>query len=100
MTKIVNFMQRSFASMNSRIIRSAEELTHTLARIRTLSPQATLDRGYSVVQLSDGTIVRNAKSLTAGQKLRLRLAEGVALATATGEIESPQKNEKLSGKAE
>ena len=100
MTKVVNFMQRSFASMNSRIIRSAEELTHTLARIRTLSPQATLDRGYSVVQLSDGTIVRNAKSLTAGQKLRLRLAEGVALATATGEIEAPQKNEKLSGKAE
>ena len=100
MTKVVNFMQRSFASMNSRIIRSAEELTHTLARIRTLSPQATLDRGYSVVQLSDGTIVRNAKSLSAGQKLRLRLAEGVALATATGEIEAPQKNEKLSGKAE
>lgn len=100
MTKVVNFMQRSFASMNSRIIRSAEELTHTLARIRTLSPQATLDRGYSVVQLSDGTIVRNAKSLTAGQKLRLRLAEGVALATATGEIEAPQRNEKLSGKAE
>jgi exodeoxyribonuclease VII large subunit len=100
MTKVVNFMQRSFASMNSRIIRSAEELTHTLARIRTLSPQATLDRGYAVVQLSDGSIVRSAKSLIAGQKLRLRLAEGVTLATATGEIEAPQKNEKLSGKEE
>ena len=100
MTKVVNFMQRSFASMNSRIIRSAEELTHTLARIRTLSPQATLDRGYAVVQLSDGSIVRSAKSLIAGEKLRLRLAEGVALATATGEIEAQQKNEKLSGKEE
>jgi len=100
MTKVVNFMQRSFASMNSRIIRSAEELTHTLARIRTLSPQATLDRGYAVVQLSDGSIVRSANSLIAGEKLRLRLAEGVALATATGEIEAPQKNEKLSGKEE
>jgi len=100
MTKVVNFMQRSFASMNSRIIRSAEELTHTLARIRTLSPQATLDRGYAVVQLSDGSIVRSAKSLIAGEKLRLRLAEGVAFATATGENEAPQKNEKLSGKEE
>ncbi|MFM8205146.1 MAG: exodeoxyribonuclease VII large subunit [Actinomycetales bacterium] len=88
MTKIVNFMQRSFASMNSRIIRSAEELTHTLARIRTLSPQATLDRGYAVVQRADESIVRSAKSLTAGEKLRLRLAEGVALATATGEVEA------------
>jgi len=88
MTKIVNLMQRSFASMNSRLIRSAEELTHTLARIRTLSPQATLDRGYAVVQRADESIVRSAKSLTAGEKLRLRLAEGVALATATGEIEA------------
>ena len=88
MTKIVNFMQRSFASMNSRLIRSTEELTHTLARIRTLSPQATLDRGYAVVQRADESIVRSAKSLTAGEKLRLRLAEGVALATATGEIEA------------
>ena len=88
MTKIVNFMQRSFASMNSRLIRSTEELTHTLARIRTLSPQATLDRGYAVVQRADESIVRSAKSLTAGEKLRLRLAEGVALATATGEVEA------------
>ena len=88
MTKVVNFMQRSFASMNSRIIRSAEELTHTLARIRTLSPQATLDRGYAVVQRADESIARSAKSLTAGEKLRLRLAEGVALATATGEVEA------------
>ncbi len=88
MTKIVNFMQRSFASMNSRLIRSTEELTHTLARIRTLSPQATLDRGYAVVQRSDESIVRSAKSLTAGEKLRLRLAEGVALATATVEVEA------------
>jgi exodeoxyribonuclease VII large subunit len=86
MTKIVNFMQRSFASMNSRLIRSTEELTHTLARIRTLSPQATLDRGYAVVQRADESIVRSAKSLIAGEKLRLRLAEGVALATATGEV--------------
>lgn len=88
MTKIVNFMQRSFASMNSRLIRSTEELTHTLARIRTLSPQATLDRGYAVVQRADESIVRSAKSLIAGEKLRLRLAEGVALATATGEVEA------------
>ena len=88
MTKIVNFMQRSFASMNLRLIRSTEELTHTLARIRTLSPQATLDRGYAVVQRADESIVRSAKSLIAGEKLRLRLAEGVALATATGEVEA------------
>ncbi|MFM8938206.1 MAG: exodeoxyribonuclease VII large subunit [Actinomycetota bacterium] len=85
MTKIVGLIQRSFASINSRLMRSSEELTHLIARVRTLSPQATLDRGYAVVQKVDGSIVRSPKALTKGEELRLRLAEGVAVATATGE---------------
>ena len=92
MTKVVNLMQRSFASINSRIMRSSEELTHLIARVRTLSPQATLDRGYAVVQRPDGSILRSPKVLTKGEILRLRLAEGVALATATGESEEPQQS--------
>jgi exodeoxyribonuclease VII large subunit len=87
MTKVVNFMQRSFAGINSRITRSSDELNHMLTQIRALSPQATLDRGYAVVQKSDGSIVRTPNKLTKGEMLRLRLAEGVALATATGESE-------------
>jgi exodeoxyribonuclease VII large subunit len=42
-----------------------------------------LDRGYSVVQLEDGSIARDAKSLKFGQKLRLRLAAGETNATVT-----------------
>ena len=87
MTKVVNLIQRSFASINSRLMRSREELNHMLTQIRTLSPQATLDRGYAVVQKSDGAIVRDPKALTKGEALRLRLAHGVALATATGDSE-------------
>jgi exodeoxyribonuclease VII large subunit len=85
MTKVVGLIQRSFASINSRLMRSSEELIHLIARVRTLSPQATLDRGYAVVQKRDGSIVRSPKALTKGEELRLRLAEGVAVATATGE---------------
>jgi exodeoxyribonuclease VII large subunit len=85
MTKVVGLIQRSFASINSRLMRSSEELTHLIARVRTLSPQATLDRGYAVVQKVDGSIVRSPKALAKGVELRLRLAEGVAVATATGE---------------
>lgn len=86
MTKVVGLIQRSFASINSRLMRSSEELTHLIARVRTLSPQATLDRGYAVVQKVDGSIVRSPNVLTEGEELRLRLAEGVAVATATGEV--------------
>lgn len=98
MTKVVNLMQRSFASINSRVTRSSEELIHLIARVRTLSPQATLDRGYAVVQRPDGSILRSPEGLKMGELLRLRLAEGVALATATGESENEQHS--LTGKGE
>jgi exodeoxyribonuclease VII large subunit len=97
MTKVVGLMQRSFAGINSRLIRSTEELTHLIARVRTLSPQATLDRGYAVVQKSDGSILRSPKNLDKGERLRLRLAEGVAIATATGEVESDSTSRALKG---
>jgi exodeoxyribonuclease VII large subunit len=85
MTKVVGLIQRSFASINSRLLRSNDELLHLIARVRTLSPQATLDRGYAVVQKNDGSIVRSPLAIKKGEELRLRLAEGVAVATATGE---------------
>ena len=74
---------RSVRSFTSRLTLAAEDLTHVRARVRALSPQATLDRGYSVVQLEDGSIARDAKSLKFGQKLRLRLAAGETNATVT-----------------
>jgi exodeoxyribonuclease VII large subunit len=56
--------------------RAQHDLTHTLARIVALSPQATLDRGYAVVQRPDGTVVRDAADVVIGEALRVRLARG------------------------
>ena len=53
------------------------------ARVRALSPQATLDRGYSVVQLLNGDIARDASALKMGEVLRLRLAKGETNAIVT-----------------
>jgi exodeoxyribonuclease VII large subunit len=72
-------------SMNSRLLRAYDEVAHIAARVRTLSPQATLDRGYSVVQKKNGSIVTDPTSLSAGEEIRLRLAKGVAIATASGQ---------------
>lgn len=71
--------------MDNAISHGKSEITQFAARVRTLSPQATLDRGYAVVQKPDGSIIRAAKDLVKGDGLELRLADGVALATATGE---------------
>ena len=59
-----------------RIERATEELSHTTARVRALSPAATLARGYAVVQLLDGTVVRRADAVAEGLPLRVRVAEG------------------------
>jgi exodeoxyribonuclease VII large subunit len=82
---IRGFVNRSWMSMNSRLLRAYDEVAHIAARVRTLSPQATLDRGYSVVQKKNGSIVTDPEELNAGEEIRLRLARGVAIATASGQ---------------
>ena len=67
---------RSHRSANSAVAMARDELLHMSARVRSLSPQATLDRGYAVVQLLDGAIARNPKTLHEGDTLRIRLALG------------------------
>ena len=57
------------------------DLDHVRARVRALSPQATLDRGYAVVRRADGTVVR--APVDAVGPLRVRVAGGEFGAAAT-----------------
>jgi len=81
---IAGLRDRSNRSFGASIKLAKEELKQIKARVRALSPQSTLDRGYSVVQLADGQIVTDPKKLKAGDELRLRLAKGETKATALG----------------
>jgi exodeoxyribonuclease VII large subunit len=81
---IAALKDRSNRSFAARLKLAKEELKQIKARVRALSPQATLDRGYSVVQLSNGEILTDPKRLKAGEQLRMRLAKGEAAATANG----------------
>jgi exodeoxyribonuclease VII large subunit len=80
---ITNLRDRSIRSFQSRLAIAQEELQQVTARVRALSPQATLDRGYAVVQLADGSIARDSAALTDGEKLRIRLAQGETSAMVT-----------------
>jgi exodeoxyribonuclease VII large subunit len=51
------------------------------AQVRALSPAATLERGYAVVQTADGTVVRDAATVSAKDSLRVRVASGELMAT-------------------
>ena len=81
---IAGLRDRSNRSFGASIKLAKEELKQIKARVRALSPQSTLDRGYSVVQLTDGQIVTDPKKLKVGDELRLRLAKGETKATAQG----------------
>jgi len=81
---IAGLRDRSNRSFGASLKLAKEELKQIKARVRALSPQSTLDRGYSVIQLADGQIVTDPKKLKAGDELRLRLAKGETKATALG----------------
>jgi exodeoxyribonuclease VII large subunit len=55
---------------------AAAEIAHTTLRVRALSPAATLDRGYAVVQRADGSVVRDAAEVQPRESLGVRLAAG------------------------
>ncbi|WP_127358437.1 exodeoxyribonuclease VII large subunit [Actinacidiphila soli] len=69
-------LDRSRRCLRHRLDRSEDELAHTRARVVALSPAATLQRGYAVIQREDGTVVRVADEVADEEKLRARVAEG------------------------
>ncbi len=75
---------RTDRCLDHRLGAATDDLRHTLARLRALSPAATLDRGYAIVQRADGHVVRAAAEVAKGDPLRVRLADGELAATVDG----------------
>ena len=67
---------RAARTMTALIDSEKRELKQVRAHLRSLSPQSTLDRGYSVATLEYGAIARDAAKIPAGAHLRIRLAKG------------------------
>lgn len=73
------------AELTIRSIERAETTTRELAtRLRSLSPQSTLDRGYAIVQASDGAILRTQAQAPSGTALTVTLADGAVDAVSSG----------------
>lgn len=85
-TAVAALRSRARLVLAHRLDRAASEVQHTLARVRSLSPLATLERGYAVVRrASDGAVLRSVSAAVAGEELRVRLADGELLATVRNE---------------
>lgn len=70
-----------------RLDRADADVSHTVARLRALSPAATLDRGYAIVRRhDDGRVVRHPSEARIGTAVRIRLAGGEIDAAVTATV--------------
>jgi exodeoxyribonuclease VII large subunit len=79
--ELSDLRQRSLRSFAATIDAERKELKAITAHLRSLSPQSTLDRGYSVVRDSKGDVVRDPKQLKSGDILAIKVAKGETSAT-------------------
>jgi exodeoxyribonuclease VII large subunit len=86
---------RAHRSAVAEVTRESDAVQHLRERVRSLSPQKTLDRGYAVVQRADGTVVRDPGGVDDGDLLRIRVAGGhlgAVVRTAAGPVTGPRGN--------
>jgi exodeoxyribonuclease VII large subunit len=69
-------LDRARRALGQRLDRGADDVRHLAAQVRALSPAATLERGYAVLQRADGAVVREVGDVGSGDALRVRLAAG------------------------
>jgi exodeoxyribonuclease VII large subunit len=71
-----DLVERTRRCLRHQLDRAADDTGHRLARVRALSPLATLERGYAVLQTSAGDVVSRAGDVSAGDALTARVARG------------------------
>lgn len=80
---LTDHRRRSSRALIHRVDRALTDVEHLHARVRALSPQATLDRGYAIVTANDGDIVRAAHAVNPGDIVHVRVADGSFAAVRT-----------------
>ena len=74
---------RARRTLGHALDRAADDIGHQRARARALSPLATLQRGYAVLQDADGHVVTSIEGVAARQQISVRVADGRIHATTT-----------------
>jgi exodeoxyribonuclease VII large subunit len=74
--RVAELRARAAATTRRRLAHAGDDVAHLRDRVRALSPAATLERGYAVVQDPAGRVVRTPDDATPGTRLRIRVAGG------------------------
>ncbi|PJN22632.1 exodeoxyribonuclease VII large subunit [Kitasatospora sp. CB02891] len=74
--EVTALVERARRVLGHRLDHAQTDLGHALARVVALSPLATLERGYAVLQREDGAVVTDPAQVAGGEALRARVAGG------------------------
>ncbi len=74
--EVEELRSRSRRCLRHRLDRAGDDLTHQLARVRGLSPLATLERGYAVLHDDRGHVVTSVAQAAPEQSLQVRVSDG------------------------
>jgi exodeoxyribonuclease VII large subunit len=72
---VTGLTERARRRLSASLDRAGDDVSHVRARLLALSPATTLRRGYAIVQHPDGSVVRAAGEVPAGERLTLRFAD-------------------------
>jgi len=67
---------RICAALGASLTKKKSGLAQLAGVLRVLSPEATLSRGYSITQNAVGTVIRSAKGVRSGDRLRTKVVDG------------------------
>lgn len=73
---VADLRRRATRTLTHALDRAADDIDHRRARVRALSPLATLRRGYAVLQHPDGRVVDSVADVAVADALTVRVADG------------------------
>lgn len=82
-TRLEEARRRIDTRMRQGVQARATDIGHLAARVRALSPAATLDRGYAIVTMDGGAVVRRSADVPPGGSLIVRVSDGTFHANRT-----------------
>ena len=90
--RAAELLDRGHRALGARTARERATVAGLADALRALSPAATLERGYAVARLADGSIVRDSRQASIGQALEVVVARGTL---ATRVEQTAEGNEEL-----
>jgi len=90
---LTRYVARGVELVGRVVERAGDTIVDLRSQLRALSPQGTLDRGYAIVQLPAGAVLRTADEAPADTALLITLAHGslTAVSTQTTQPAAPTK---------